>query len=95
MTVVDKTPPVAIAFQNLVVSLTSSGTGNDGFAKIYNYQISNGSYDGCEKPVHLEIRRDSDNCGIKGNATYNADGHPQDGSSNRRVRTTIQTMASM
>ena len=81
LTVVDKTPPVAIAFQNLVVSLTSSGTGNDGFAKIYNYQISNGSYDGCG-PVHLEIRRDSDNCGIKGNATYNADGHPQDGSSN-------------
>ncbi len=81
LTVADKTAPVASAFQNLVVSLTSSGTNNDGLAKLYAHQVNNGSHDGCSE-VHIEIRRDSDNCDIRGNATYNADGHPQDGSPN-------------
>ena len=32
--------------------------------------------------MKLEVRRDEDFCDVRGNATYNADGHPQDGSPN-------------
>ncbi|MDF1698148.1 MAG: T9SS type A sorting domain-containing protein [Saprospiraceae bacterium] len=80
-TVVDGTPPVAVAKQNIVISLTSSGTSNTGLAKLYAESVDNGSHDGCTG-VKLEVRRDEDNCDIRGNATYNADGHPQDGSPN-------------
>ncbi len=80
VTVNDATPPVVVVKKNIVVSLTSSATSEDGYAKIYTDAIDNGSYDGCSPNVKLEIRRDSDICGVKGNATYNADGHPQDGS---------------
>ncbi len=80
-TVVDGAPPVAVAKQNIVISLTSSGTGTDGLAKLFAASVDNGSHDGCTDII-LEIRRDEDNCDIRGNATYNADGHPQDGSPN-------------
>jgi len=80
-TVVDGTPPVAVAKQNIVISLTSSGTSNTGLAKLYAESVDNGSHDGCTD-IKLEIRRDEDICDIRGNATYNADGHPQDGSPN-------------
>jgi hypothetical protein len=80
-TVVDGAPPVAVAKQNIVISLTSSGTSNTGLAKLFASSVDNGSHDGCTD-IRLEIRRDEDNCDIRGNATYNADGHPQDGSPN-------------
>ncbi len=79
VTVVDQTPPVAVATQNVVVSLTSGG--GTGLAKLYTNSIDNNSHDGCG-PVTLEVRRDSDNCGLTGNDTFNDDGHPNDGSSN-------------
>jgi len=80
-TVTDGAPPVAIAKQNIVISLTSSASNPDGIAKIYAGSIDNGSYDGCTD-VKLEIRRTSDVCDVRGNTTYNADGHSDDGSSN-------------
>ncbi|MGB4958475.1 MAG: T9SS type A sorting domain-containing protein [Saprospiraceae bacterium] len=86
VTVIDKTPPVAVAKQNIVLSLTTGGE-NDGIAKLFAASVDNGSYDSCT-PVHLELRReddptrDNDGCGYTGNKTYNADGHPNDGSTN-------------
>lgn len=75
ITVQDLSAPVAVAKQNIVVSLTSGG--GIGLAKIYAPSVDNGSHDGCTD-VHLEIRRDSDVCDIAGNATYNDDNHPND-----------------
>jgi hypothetical protein len=86
VTVLDKTPPVAVAKQNIIISLTT-GSESDGIAKLYTNSVDNGSYDSCT-PVHLELRReedptrDNDGCGYTGNKTYNADGHPNDGSTN-------------
>ncbi len=80
--VVDLSPPVVVAKQNVVISLTSGSTSADGLAKLYAESIDNGSYDGCTSEVRLEVRRDEDNCDVRGNATYNADGHPEDGSPN-------------
>lgn len=86
VTVIDKTAPVAVAKQHIVISLTTGGN-NDGIAKLFANSVDNGSYDSCT-PVHLEIRReddptrDNDGCGYTGNKTYNADGHPFDGSTN-------------
>ncbi|MEM9547419.1 MAG: proprotein convertase P-domain-containing protein [Bacteroidota bacterium] len=80
-TVVDGTPPVAVAKQNIVISLTSSGTTNTGLAKLYAESVDNGSHDGCTG-IKLEVRRDEDICDIRGNDTYNDDAHPQDGSPN-------------
>ncbi len=85
LTVLDRTPPVAIAKQHIVISLTTGGN-QDGIAKLFAASVDNGSYDSCT-PVHLEIRRekvaerDVDGCGYTGNFTYNDDGHPFDGSS--------------
>lgn len=79
VTVVDKTAPVATALQNVVVSLTNGATTGTGVGKIFAASIDNGSYDGCG-PVHLEIRRDADACGIAGNSTYNNDNHTYDAS---------------
>jgi subtilisin-like proprotein convertase family protein len=80
-TVIDQAPPVAVAKQNIVISLTSSGTNNTGIAKLFAESVDNGSHDGCTD-IKIEIRRDEDICDIRGNDTYNADGHPQDGSPN-------------
>jgi hypothetical protein len=75
---VDHTPPVAIAKQFIVVSLTGSHSdGEAGMAKIFTNSVDNESYDSCTD-VYLEIRRESDNCGVLGNTTYNNDGHPDD-----------------
>ena len=76
VTVVDQTAPVAVAKQNIVVSLTQAVNGQ-GQAKIFANSVDNGSHDGCTN-VHLEIRRDNDECGVAGNATYNNDGHSFD-----------------
>ena len=86
VTVVDNTPPVAIAKQHIVISLTTD-TQNNGAAKLFANSVDNGSYDSCT-PVHLEVRRQRDNsnpkdgCGYTGNFTYNNDGHTFDGSTN-------------
>lgn len=64
--------------QDVVVLLTSSSTNGESIITIYPENIDNGSNNPCS-PVKLEIRKDVDLCGIPGNATYNADGHPQDG----------------
>ncbi len=51
----DKTPPVAIAVQNLVVSLTTNPGNPDPLkAKIYADQVDNGSHDGSCGPVALK-----------------------------------------
>ncbi len=82
--VVDETPPVAVATQDIVVSLTYDGAGLDGGAKLFNTSVDNGSHDGCTD-VFFEIRRDdgtasSPACGVTGNSTYNNDGHSFDSS---------------
>lgn len=79
VSVVDQTAPVAIAKQNIVVSLTQAYNGV-GQAKIFANSVDNGSHDGCTN-VKLEIRRDNDECGVVGNATYNNDGHSFDSNS--------------
>ena len=79
ITVLDQAPPVAIALQNIVISLTADE--GDGSAKLFAESVDNGSHDGCTG-VKLEVRRETDVCNIPGNLTYNADGHPQDGSPN-------------
>ncbi len=71
VTVVDATPPVAIATENIVVSLTTA-VGGTGIAKLYAESIDKGSHDGCG-PVKLEIRREDQNCDIVGNTTFNDD----------------------
>jgi len=78
VTVVDQTAPVAVAKQNIVVSLTQAFNG-EGFAKIFANSVDNGSHDGCTD-VYLEIRRDNGECGVVGNTTYNNDGHSFDAS---------------
>jgi Dockerin type I domain/Secretion system C-terminal sorting domain len=86
VTVLDLTAPVAVAKQHIIISLTTGGE-SDGIAKLFASSVDNGSYDSCT-PVHLELRReddpnrDEDGCGYTGNKTYNADGHPDDGSTN-------------
>lgn len=78
----DTTPPTAVAKLDIVVSLTIGNTSEDAYAKMFAESVDDGSHDGCSDILKLELRRDTDPCGIKGNTTYNADGHPQDGSSN-------------
>ncbi len=86
VTVLDLTAPIAVAKQFIIISLTT-GSEADGIAKLFANSVDNGSYDSCT-PVHLELRReddptrDEDGCGYTGNFTYNADGHPNDGSTN-------------
>ena len=72
VTVIDASAPVAVAKQNIVMSLTGSGTGADGAGKIYGWQIDNGSYDHCSG-VKFEVRRLSGGaCGNLGaNGTHN------------------------
>lgn len=83
--ILDLTPPVAVAKQNIIISLTA-GSENEGIAKLFSNSVDNGSYDSCT-PVHVEIRREKDltrddrGCDYSGNFTYNAGSHPEDGSS--------------
>ncbi|MEM9548470.1 MAG: T9SS type A sorting domain-containing protein [Bacteroidota bacterium] len=69
---------VAVSKQNIVVTLMSTSTNDDAKAILLPLDLDNGSYHPCH-PIKLEIRRDMDLCDIPGNATYNADGHPNDG----------------
>ena len=79
VTVVDKTPPVPVATQNVIVNLTSNGTPgeNNGIAKVYVGSINNGSYDGCSEVI-VEIRRETEACGYIGNETFNQGTVPGD-----------------
>lgn len=71
--------PTSIAInQNIVVILSTSSTDNEAMATIFTQSIDNGSFNPCN-PMKMEIRKDIDLCGIPGNATYNSDGHPNDG----------------
>ena len=81
VTVVDITPPVVVVKQNVIVNLSTNGDPDSGAAKLFVGSVDQGSFDGCTA-VRVEIRRESDNCGISGNTTFNADGHPTDGSPN-------------
>ena len=76
--VVDRTPPVPIAHQDLIIGLTISGTGDgsgdsesmqSGVAKIFKENINNGSFDMCSN-VHVEIRRDERGCENTNHQTY-------------------------
>ena len=74
--VYDTTPPTPVAKENIILNLTTNGqpdeNGNaQGFAKLYNTSVNNGSYDGCSN-VRIEIRREESPvaCGYTGNSTY-------------------------
>ena len=59
--VVDNTPPVAVSKEFIVTSLVNINNPVDEFqgtAKVYAYDLDNGSYDGCSD-ITLEIRRDA------------------------------------
>ncbi|NNE13855.1 MAG: hypothetical protein HKN51_02685 [Saprospiraceae bacterium] len=63
VTVVDNTPPVAVSKEFVVIGLTNISNPIDqlqGTAKVYAYDLDNGSYDGCTN-ITMDIRRD-DNC---------------------------------
>ncbi len=74
--IVDATPPVAVAGQDIIVSLVPDANG-EGIAKLYAGSVDKGSHDGCG-PVKLEVRRDVGECGFEGNTTYNDDFHLDD-----------------
>jgi len=60
VTVVDGTAPIAVAKQNIVISLTSSPTDPDGgIAKLFAPSVDNGSHDGDCGPVRIAIRREN------------------------------------
>jgi len=78
VSVVDQTPPVPIAHQDIIVGLTISGTGDGtgepdemaaGSAKIFKQNINNGSFDMCSN-VHVEIRREREGCKDNHHTTY-------------------------
>lgn len=72
VTVVDGSAPVAVAKQNIVISLTSSPSDPEGgSAKLYVQSVDNGSHDGDCGPVRMAIRRTDD--GVCGN--LGVDGH--------------------
>ena len=73
VTVLDNTPPVATAKQNIVISLTSTPGQANGIAKMYPQSVDNGSHDGDCGPVVLEIRRadGAPACGNIGVDDYN------------------------
>ena len=77
----DNAPPVPVARQNIVINLTTDN-GADGVAKLFASSVDKGSFDGCSDGVKIEIRRTEDACDFSGNDTFNADGHPGDGSPN-------------
>ena len=65
VSVEDKTPPVAISLENVILSLTTSGSTNVGEGKLFSSSINLGSHDNCSD-VHVEIRRDDNPCGELG-----------------------------
>ena len=78
VTVVDGSAPIAVAKQNIVISLTSSPTDpNGGLAKLFAHSVDNGSHDGDCGPVRIAVRRTDDescnNLGVDGhnnNSTF-------------------------
>ena len=70
--------PTVVLKQNIVVALSSTSTSGEAMATLHAESVDNGSFNPCSL-IKLEIRREEDLCGISGNATYNADGHPNDG----------------
>ena len=72
---------VVVVKQNIVIGLSPTSVAGVALSTIYPENIDNGSHNLCS-PIKLEIRKDVDLCGIPGNATYNADGHPEDGDPN-------------
>ena len=76
--VIDRAAPIAITNENIVLNLTTV-LGGDGVAKLYAKDVDNFSYDPCG-PVKLEVRRADGNIWChEGNATFNNDGHADDG----------------
>ena len=75
----DLTSPVAISKEFVVVSLTNGGDGK-GMQKSMQPALTM-VHTMVNTGVKLELRRDEDVCGFKGNDTYNADGHSHDRSS--------------
>ncbi len=76
--VVPPASAVVVLKQNVVVALAPSSTSGNAMTTLYPLDIDNGSHNPCSS-IKLEIRRETDLCDIPGNATYNADGHPNDG----------------
>lgn len=68
VTVVDGAAPIAVAKQNIVISLSSSPSDPaGGSAKLYVQSVDNGSHDGDCGPVRIAIRRTDDGaCGNLG-----------------------------
>ena len=84
--VFDSTPPSVIAIEDIIVNLTGNGLPDingvsSTTAKLFASSVDNGSWDSCSD-VKIEIAREADACDIDGNDTFNADGHPGDGSAN-------------
>jgi len=65
----DLVAPVAVALQNIVLSLTNTPFDSNGLTKIYAESLDEGSHDNCTD-VHFEIRRESDVCNVEGNTTF-------------------------
>jgi len=75
--VADQAPPVAIANENLVLTLTTDQSG-DGTATLYAADVDNFSFDNCTD-VGFEIRRADGNTWCHaGNASFDDTGHPND-----------------
>lgn len=73
VTVVDGSAPIAVAKQNIVISLTSSPTDPDGgLAKLFAHSVDNGSHDGDCGLVRIAVRRtDDESCGNYGDGGHN------------------------
>ena len=55
--VIDITPPIPVAKQNIVISLTTTPGSSFGNAKLFAQSVDNGSHDGDCGPVRIVIRR--------------------------------------
>lgn len=75
VSVVDKTPPVAIVTATTSLRLNSSSE-----TLLYAQDIDNGSYDGCTG-IKLEIRKVTDACDVAGNTTFDNDVDADDSAS--------------
>lgn len=69
VTVKDLVAPVAVALQNIVLSLSNNTYDSLGLTKIYAESLDEGSHDNCTD-LHFEIRREFDACSVEGNTTY-------------------------
>jgi hypothetical protein len=76
--VVDRTPPVPVVKQDIVISIAPGGYDQGGdlqaaSAKLFIESVNNGSYDACGQPVFMEIRRtkSAPSCFNLGDKSYN------------------------